>query len=88
MMLCVTLSGFGEPLSVFIDGESNIRQIAYALKADQAHLGRTPRVYLMSEHAMHSQIPQILNGFDFDGAIMRTHYMMYGYNPTFDVPMG
>jgi hypothetical protein len=42
----------------------------------------------MSEHAMHSQIPQILNGFGYKGAIMRTHFMMYGYNPTFDVPIG
>ena len=43
---------------------------------------------MMSEHAMHSQIPQIINGFGFDGAIMRTHYMMYGYNPVFNVPIG
>lgn len=42
----------------------------------------------MSEHAMHSQIPQIINGFGFDGAIMRTHFMMYGYNPTFNYPIG
>ena len=47
-----------------------------------------PPVYLMSKHAMHSQIPQILNGFGYDGANMRTHYMMYGYNPTFNVPIG
>ena len=25
---------------------------------------------------MHSQIPQIIKGFGFDGAIMRTHFMM------------
>jgi alpha-mannosidase len=37
---------------------------------------------------MHSQIPQIIKGFGFDGAIMRTHFMMYGYNPTFNVPIG
>jgi len=79
---------YGQPLSVFIDGESNIRQIAYALRADRTHFGRAPDIYLMSEHAMHSQIPQILQGFGFAGAIMRTHYMMYGYNPTFDLPLG
>jgi alpha-mannosidase len=79
---------YGQPLSVFINEESNIRQIGYAIEADKKHLAVTPEIYLMSEHAMHSQMPQILNGFGFKGAIMRTHYMMYGYNPTFDVPIG
>lgn len=79
---------YGQPLSVFINEESNIRQIGYALDADRKHFGRAPTVYLMSEHAMHSQMPQILNGFGFTGAIMRTHYMMYGYNPTFDAAIG
>ncbi len=79
---------YGQPLSVFINEESNIRQIGYALTADRKHFGCAPDVYLMSEHAMHSQIPQILKGFGFTGAIMRTHYMMYGYNPTFDAAIG
>jgi hypothetical protein len=79
---------YGQPLSTFINEESNIRQIAYAIRADQKHLGYTPTIYLMSEHAMHAQIPQILAAFGFKGAIMRTHFMMYGYNPTFDVPIG
>jgi len=79
---------YGQPLSVFVNEESNIRQIGYALEADRRHFGCAPDVYLMSEHAMHSQIPQILKGFSFEGAIMRTHYMMYGYNPTFDAAIG
>jgi len=79
---------YGQPLSVFINEESNIRQIGYALEADRRYLGCAPDVYLMSEHAMHSQIPQILKGFGFKGAIMRTHFMMYGYNPTFDAAIG
>ena len=79
---------YGQPLSVFVNEESNIRQIGYALAADRRHFDCAPNVYLMSEHAMHSQIPQILRGFNFEGAIMRTHYMMYGYNPTFDAAIG
>jgi Glycosyl hydrolase family 57 len=79
---------YGQPLSTFINGESNIRQIGYAIETDRRRLGWTPEVYLMSEHAMHSQIPQILKGFGFTGAIMRTHFMMYGYNPTFDAAVG
>lgn len=79
---------YGQPLSQFINDESNIRQIQYALEAERKYFNYRPPVYLMSEHAMHSQIPQIIKGFGFDGAIMRTHYMMYGYNPTFNVPIG
>jgi hypothetical protein len=45
---------YGQPLSVFINEESNIRQIEYALEADRRHFGTAPKVYLMSEHAMHS----------------------------------
>lgn len=81
-------STYGQPLSQFVNDESNIRQIAYALKAERKYFNYVPPVYLMSEHAMHSQIPQILNGFGYKGAIMRTHFMMYGYNPVFDVPIG
>ena len=79
---------YGQPLTTFINEESNIRQIAYAIKTEQTLLGCRPMTYLMSEHAMHSQTPQILAGFGFRGAIMRTHFMMYGYNPTFDLPIG
>jgi len=79
---------YGQPLSQFINEESNIRQIGYALETDQAIFNYTPTVYLMSEHAMHSQIPQIIKSFGFIGAIMRTHFMMFGYNPTFNSPIG
>jgi alpha-mannosidase len=79
---------YGQPLSTFINEESNIRQIEYALGTDKAVFNYTPSVYLMSEHAMHSQIPQILNGFGFKGAIMRSHFMMYGYNPCFNSAIG
>lgn len=78
---------YGQPLSQFINDESNIRQIQYALNAERKYFKYRPPVYLMSEHAMHSQIPQIIKGFGFDGAIMRTHFMMYGYNPTFNLPI-
>ena len=79
---------YGQPLSTYINEESNIRQIHYAQRTNRKHFGVTPGIYLMSEHAMHSQMPQILSGFGFQGAIMRTHYMMYGYNPTFNASVG
>jgi hypothetical protein len=62
---------YGQPLSVFVNEESNIRQIEYALAADRKYFGIAPDVYLMSEHAMHAQMPQILKGSP-STAIMRT----------------
>jgi hypothetical protein len=79
---------YGQPLSCFINEESNVRQLEYAREVNQRLLGTVPPVYAMSEHAMHSQIPQLLRGVGFEGALMRTHYQMYGYNPTFDEPIG
>jgi alpha-mannosidase len=79
---------YGQPLSQFVNEESNIRQIGYAIKTEERVLQCRPSVYLMSEHAMHSQIPQIIKGFGFKGAVMRTHFMMYGYNPTYNSPIG
>jgi len=79
---------YGQPLSQFINEESNIRQVGYALSTVKKHFDFKPTIYLMSEHAMHTQIPQIIKGFGFKGAIMRTHFMMYGYNPTYNKSFG
>ncbi len=38
----------------------------------------------MSEHAFHAQLPQLLSGCGFTGAVLRTHFMMYGHNPELD----
>ncbi len=80
---------YGQPLSAFVNEESNVRQLTYAIRTNLKHFGQTPPIYAMSEHAMHSQIPQLLvQTGRFAGAIMRTHFMMYGYNPTYDAPFG
>ncbi|MDR3120970.1 MAG: hypothetical protein LBU58_06515 [Clostridiales bacterium] len=79
---------YGQPLSVFISEESNARQIVYAVRANRKHFGQTPNIYAISEHALHNQIPQLARQAGYQGAIMRTHFMMYGYNPTYDAPYG
>lgn len=79
-------STYGQPLSVFISEESNVRQLTYAIKTNMEILGVTPSVYAISEHALHSQLPQLLKGAGYESAIMRTHFMMYGYNPTINAP--
>jgi hypothetical protein len=79
---------YGQPLSCFINEESNVRQLMYARETNSRVLGTVPPVYAMSEHAMNAQLPQLLLGFGIAGALMRTHFQMYGYNPTFDAPVG
>ena len=78
---------YGQPLSQFINEESNVRQLTMGLATVESRLGVSPSVYLMSEHAMHSQIPQLLVGCGFKGAILRTHFTMYGYPPTIEAPV-
>ena len=79
-------STYGQPLSVFSCEESNVRHLTYAIKTNLDIFGVTPPVYCISEHALHSQLPQMLNQTGYKQAIIRTHFMMYGYNPTIDAP--
>ena len=78
---------YGQPLSQFINEESNVRQLTVALDTVEKQLGCSPCVHIMSEHAMHSQLPQLLVASGFKGAILRTHFMMFGYNPTIEAPV-
>ncbi len=79
-------STYGQPLSAFVCEESNYRQLTYAIRTNLEIFGVTPPVYAISEHALHSQLPQLLNQVGYKQAIIRTHFMMYGYNPTINAP--
>lgn len=81
-------STYGQPLSVFINEESNVRQLVYAIRTNLHYFKKTPTVFAISEHGLHSQMPQLLLQTGYKGAIMRTHFMMYGYNPTYDAAYG
>ena len=76
-----TACTYGQLLSMFINEESNIRQLTYAVETIENLLGLKSTVYIMSEHPFHAQMPQLLAGAGFEGAVLRTHFMMYGYNP-------
>ena len=81
-------STYGQPLSMYISEESNVRQLTYAVNTNKKHFHTVPPVFAISEHALHSQIPQLIVQAGYKGAIMRTHFMMYGYNPTYNSPFG
>lgn len=74
---------YGQPLSYYINGESNVRQLVEGIRTDLEYFGVRPWVYIMSEHGMHAQIPQLIAQAGFRGAIMRTSFCMYGTNPEY-----
>lgn len=79
---------YGQPLSLFISEESNVRQLTYAIRSNLKHFGQTPPVYCISEFALNNQTPQLLKLSGFKAAIMRTHVMNYGYQRDFDSAWG
>ncbi len=79
---------YGQPLSMFISEESNVRQLTYSVRANEQHFGVKPSVYCISEFALHGQIPQLIAGVGYEAAILRSHVMGYGYTKTFDCAWG
>ena len=79
---------YGQPLSLFISEESNVRQLTYAIRSNLKHFGQTPPVYCISEFALNNQSPQLLKQTGFKAAILRTHVMNYGYQRDFDSAYG
>lgn len=79
---------YGQPLSLYISDESNIRQLTYAIKSNIEHFGETPSVYAISEFALNNQLPQLLKKCCYEAALMRTHVMNYGYQSDYDSAFG
>ena len=79
---------YGQPLSLFISDESNIRQLSFAAKTNLKHFGQTPDVYAISEFALNNQLPQLLKKCGYKTALMRTHVMNYGYQQDYDSAYG
>ncbi|MBQ1222722.1 MAG: hypothetical protein IIX84_00385 [Oscillospiraceae bacterium] len=75
---------YGQPLSLYISEESNVRQLTYAIKTNLKHFGTTPKVYAISEFALNNQHPQLLKLCGYDACLMRTHVTNYGYQKAFD----
>jgi len=78
---------YGQPLAAFLLEESNIRQIALGIETTRACLGYEVSVYAFSEHAAFPQLPQVLAGLGIRRALLRSHFLMYGYCPGYDLPI-
>lgn len=79
---------YGQPLSMFVSEESNVRQLTYAVRTNLEYFGKTPNVYAISEFALNNQTPQLAKLCGYDAAILRSHVMGYGYPRTFDSAWG
>lgn len=79
---------YGQPLSLYISEESNIRQLTYAIKTNLDYFGITPDVYCISEFALNNQTPQMIKQCGYKAAILRSHVMGYGYTRTYNIPYG
>jgi hypothetical protein len=75
---------YGQPYFTFISEESGIRQMFYGTRAIKEHLGYDNNLYIYSEHETMPQLPQILAGMGYRGAIMRTHMQYGGDGPACD----
>ncbi len=79
---------YGQPLSMFVSEESNVRQLTYAIRTNLDYYGVTPPVYAISEFALNNQTPQLISKCGYKAAILRSHVMGYGYTKTFDSAWG
>lgn len=79
---------YGQPLSMFVSEESNVRQLTYAIRTNLEYFGKTPSVYAISEFALNNQTPQMLSQCGYKAALLRSHVMGYGYTKTFDSAWG
>ncbi len=79
---------YGQPLSLFISEESNVRQLTYAIRTNLKYFGKTPSVYAISEFALNNQTPQLALLCGYKAAILRSHVMGYGYTRTFNSAWG
>ncbi len=68
---------YGQPYFTFISEESGIRQLFYGTRSIKEHFGYDNTIYMYSEHETMPQLPQVLAGMGYEGAIFRTH-MTYG----------
>jgi hypothetical protein len=69
---------YTQPLWPAHDGEGWIRQFALGTRAVRNALGVEVRNYAVQEDCFISQLPQILNGFGMEGALLRVHWAPWG----------
>ena len=75
---------YGQPLAQTVGGESLLRHFYYGLAAVEDALGVRVDSYLAQEPQFFAQLPQVLAGFGYRGALLRTHWAPFGTDPAAD----
>ena len=64
---------YGQLTACVRTGESNLRQITVGMEEIERLLGVRPTLWSMSEPGNFAQLPQVLKGYGFAGALLRIH---------------
>jgi len=75
---------YGQPLSLTVSGEAIVRHFYYGLRAIEEAIGIRVDSFLSQEPLFFPQMPQVLGGFDFRRAVLRTHWAPFGSDPGID----
>jgi hypothetical protein len=75
---------YGQPLSLTVSGEAIVRHFYYGLKAIEEAVGARVESFLSQEPLFFPQMPQVLAGFGFRRAVLRTHWAPFGGDPGVD----
>jgi hypothetical protein len=72
---------YTQPILYTIGDESVIRQFTYGCAAVEESLGIPLRHYAAQEPVLAGQLPQLLTQLGFEGALLRTHWAIFGSPP-------
>jgi len=72
---------YTQPILYAIGDESVIRQFSYGCAAVEETLGVPLRHYAAQEPVLAGQLPQLLRQLGFEGALLRTHWAIFGSPP-------
>jgi hypothetical protein len=72
---------YGQPLSLTVSGEAMVRHFYYGLRAIEGAMGVRVESFLSQEPLFFPQMPQVLAGFGFRRAVLRTHWAPFGSDP-------
>lgn len=72
---------YGHPLALTVSGEALVRHFHYGLATIEHALGVRVDSFLSQEPMFCPQLPQILRGFGYERAVLRTHWAAFGTDP-------
>lgn len=75
---------YAQPLAALTSGEAFVRQLELGREVLRKTLGTEAKVFFSQEPSYFPQLPQILAGFGYEGAVLRTQWAAFGTDPAAD----